>query len=45
MLHPRISQFILSFDVKSKMVMDMILPVVLSQLVESDNKKPCRGKM
>ena len=36
--------FILSFDVKSKMVTDMLLPVILSELVDSDEEKPRRGK-
>ena len=38
------SQFILSFNVKSKMVTDMLLPVILSELVNSDDEKPRRGK-
>ena len=36
--------FILSFDVKSKMTTDMLLPVILSELVDSDDEKPRRGK-
>ena len=38
------SPLILSFNVKSKMVTDMLLPVVLSELVGSDDEKPPRGK-
>ena len=38
------SQFILSFNVKSKMATDMLLPVILSELVNSDDEKPRRGK-
>ena len=30
------SPFILSFDVKSKMATDMLLPMILSELVDSD---------
>ena len=36
--------FILSFHVKSKMKMDMLLPVILSEFVDADDKKPRRGK-
>ena len=36
--------FIFSFNVKSKMVTDMLLPVILSELVDSDNEKPRLGK-
>ena len=38
------SLFILSFDVKSKMTTDMFLPVILPELVDSDDEKPCQGK-
>ena len=38
------SPFILSFDVKSKMVADMLLPVILSELLDSDGEKPLQGK-
>ena len=38
------SPFILSFDVKPKTVTDMLLPVILSELVDSVNEKPRRGK-
>ena len=38
------SPFNLSFGVRSKVVMGMLLPMVLSELVESDDKKPRRGK-
>ena len=36
--------FILSFNVKSKMVTDMVLLVILSKVVDSDDEKPRRGK-
>ena len=36
--------FILSFDVKSKVAKDMLLPVILSELVDSDDEKPPRCK-
>ena len=36
--------FIFSFDVKSKMATYMLLPVILSELVDSDDEKPRRGK-
>ena len=39
------SPFILSFDVKSKMATDMFLPVIPSEIVESDDEKPRRDKM
>ena len=35
--------FILSFDIKSKMATDMLLPVI-SELAYSDDEKPRRGK-
>ena len=38
------SPFVLSFDVKSKMATDVLLPVIISELVDSDDEKPCRGK-
>ena len=38
------SPFIFSFDVKPKMATDMLLPVILSELVDSVNEKPRRGK-
>ena len=38
------SPFILSFTVKSKVATDMLLPVILSELVDSDDEKPRRGK-
>ena len=38
------SPFILSFDVKSKIATNMFLPVILLELVDSDNEKPRRGK-
>ena len=38
------SPFILSFDVKSKMATDMLLPAILSELVDSNDEKPRRGK-
>ena len=38
------SPFIFSFDVKSKMAADILLPVILSELVDYD-KMLCRGKM
>ena len=39
------SPFILSFDFKSKMETDMLLPVILSELVELvDDEKPRRSK-
>ena len=38
------SPFILSLNVKSKMVTDMLLPVTPSELVDSDDEKPRRGK-
>ena len=34
------SLFILLFNVKSKMAADMLLPVILSELVDSDDEKP-----
>ena len=37
------SPFIFSFDVKSKMETDILLPVILSELVDYD-KMLCRGK-
>ena len=37
------SPFILSFNVKSKMATDMFLPVILSELLGSDDEKPRRG--
>ena len=36
--------FILPFNVKSKMATDMLLPVILSETVDSDDEKPHRGK-
>ena len=39
------SPFILSINVKSKMAMDMLLPVIQSELVDSNDEKPRRGKM
>ena len=33
----------MSFSVKSKMATDMLLPVTLSKLVDSDDEKPRRG--
>ena len=36
--------FILSFNVKSKMATDMLLSVLLSELVDSDDEKLHRGK-
>ena len=39
-----VSPFILSFDVKSKMATGVLLPVILSELVDSDDEKPRRGK-
>ena len=38
------SPFILSFNVKSKMATDMLLPVMLSELVNSDDEKAGRSK-
>ena len=38
------SPFVHSFDVKSKMASDILLPMILSELVDSDDEKPCRGK-
>ena len=38
------SPFVLSFDVKSKMATDVLLPVIISELVDSDDEKPCQGK-
>lgn len=38
------SPFTFSFDVKSKMAADILLPVILSELVDYD-KMLCRGKM
>ena len=38
------SPFILSFDIKSTMATDMLLPVILSELVDSDDEKPRRTK-
>ena len=37
------SPFTLSFDVKSKMATDMLLPVILSEVVDSDDVKPRQG--
>ena len=37
------SPFTLSFDVKSKTATDMFLPVILSELVDSDDVKPRQG--
>ena len=39
-----VRQTIFSFNVKPKMAMDMLLPVILSQLVDSADEKPRRGK-
>ena len=39
-----VSPFILSLDVKSKMATDMLLPVILSELVDSEDENPRRGK-
>ena len=38
------SHFILLFNVKSKMATDMLLPVILSEIVNSDDEKPHRGE-
>ena len=38
------SPFILSFNVKSNMVTDMLLPVILSELINSDDEKAGRSK-
>ena len=38
------SPFIPSFNFKSKMATDMLLPVILPELVDSDDEKPRRGK-
>ena len=38
------SPFILSLNVKSKMTTYILLPVILSELVDSDDEKPRRGK-
>ena len=38
------SPIILSFDVKSKIATDILLPAILSELVDSDDEKPRRGK-
>ena len=38
------STLTLSFNVKSKMTMDMLLPVILSELVDSEDEKYHRGK-
>ena len=38
------SLFILSFNIKSTMATDMLLPVILSELVDSDDEKPRRTK-
>ena len=35
--------FILSFNVKSRMATDTLFPVILLELVDSDDGKPCRG--
>ena len=45
MFHQHVSPFILSFDVKSKVVIYMLSPVIISELVYSDDEKPHRGKM
>ena len=37
------SPFTFSFDVKSKMATDMLLPVILSEVVDSDDVKPRQG--
>ena len=39
------SPFILSVNIKSKMTIDMLSPVILSELVNSDDEKPLRGKI
>ena len=36
--------FILLFNVKSKMAMNMLFPMILSELVDSDCEKSRRGK-
>ena len=38
------SPFILSFNVKSKIATDMLLPVILSELVKSNDEKPRRSR-
>ena len=38
------SPFILSFNVKSKIATDMLLPVMLSELVKSNDEKPRRSR-
>ena len=38
------SPFILSFNVKSKIATDMLLPVILSELVKSNDEKPHRSR-
>ena len=38
------SPFILLLNIKSKMATDMLLPVVLSELEDSDDEKPRLGK-
>ena len=39
------SLFSLLFDIKSKLATGMFLPMILSELVDSDDEKPWQGKM